>query len=335
MANLRPLRTLSLLAVSLAAFAPGAAFADGVEEPRPPPVSAAPRPAPRANEPGPCVGDAAVGQVVAVAGAAYARAPGRADRALACDDPLRACEELVTTPGSSVAFLSGDVLVRVGGGSRVALDGAEGAPNLFLHDGSVRSTDGGAAGAAPVRLVTRDIAASASAADAELAAGGARPAQLCAFEGSAVVEAGAASRTLPAGQCFAAQSGGVASFAAGGAPSLGLEAPGFCAFAVALDDSLAPGDVAARPLDVFPGGEPSDDVPRDPCDEPGAGCNGGDGIGERFDDPEPVPGCDAPGVDCGGGKPGKGDDRFDDPDPVPGLDFGGKGGKGKGGKGRD
>jgi hypothetical protein len=334
MANRSPLHMLSLLAVSLAGVAPGVAFADGVEEAKPP-VSAAPPPVSRANEPGPCVGDAPVGQVVAVAGGAFARAPGRADRALACDDPLRACEELVTTPGSSIAFLSGDVLVRVGGGSRVALDGAEGAPKLFLHDGSVRSTDGRAAGGAPVRLVTRDLAASASGADAELAAGGARPAQLCAFEGSALVEAGASSRSLPAGQCFAAQGGGIASFAAAGAPSLGLEAPGFCAFEVALDDSLAPGDVAAPPLDVFPGGEPANDIARDPCDEPGAGCNGG-ANGERFDDPDPVPGCDAPGVDCGGGggKPGKGD-GFDDPDPIPGLDGGGKGGKGKGGKGRD
>jgi hypothetical protein len=331
MANPPKLLKLPLLAVSLAVLAPSLAVADGVEEPARPPVSAAPPPTARANEPGPCVGNAPLGQVVAVTGAANA-----GGRALACDDPLRACEDLVTGPGSSIAFLSGDVLVRVGPDSRVALDGAEGAPKLFLHGGSVRSTDGRAAGAAPVRMVARDLAASASGADAELAAGGARPAQLCAFEGSALVEAGAASRSLSAGQCFAAKDGGIASFAAAAAPSLGLEAPGFCAFEVALDDSLAPGDVAAPPLDVFPGGEPVPDVPRDPCDEPGAGCTGrglagGDG---GFDDPDPVPGCDAPGVDCGGGKPGKGGGGFEDPDPVPGLGIG-KGGKGKGGKGRD
>src|SRR5688572_20949030 len=123
-----PHRTLSLLAIAFtaAALAASAAFADGVAEPAPPPVSAAPAPAPRANQPGPCVGDAQVGQVVAVSGAAHAQAPGQASRGLACDAPLRACEELVTEPGASISFLSGDVLVRVGGGSRVAVAGSEG-----------------------------------------------------------------------------------------------------------------------------------------------------------------------------------------------------------------
>ena len=318
-----------LAIVFIAALAPSAGFADGGEEPKPPPVSAAPPPAPRVNEPGPCVGDAQVGQVVAVSGAAHAQAPGGASRALACDDPLRGCEELVTEPGASLAFLSGDVLVRVGGGSRVALAGSEGAPNLFVHDGSVRTTDGRSAGAAPVKLVTRDLAASASGADAELTTTASGPSQLCAHEGSAVVDAGASSRTLATGQCLAAQSGGVASFAAASDPALGLEAPGFCSFEVALDDSLSPGDVAAPPLDIVPGGDPAGDVPRDPCDEPGAGCNGPAGGDGRFDDPDPVPGCGAPGVDCGGGG-GGGDGGFDDPDPVPGLGGGGKGGKGKG-----
>jgi hypothetical protein len=317
MAMLPPLRTLPLLAVSLAALAPAAVFADGVEEQRPP-VSAAPPPVSRVNEPGPCVGDAPVGQVVAVSGAALG-----GGRTLACDDPL-VCADLVTAEGASIAFLSGDVLVRVGGGSRVAVGGSPGAPELFLHHGSVRSTDGRAAGAAPVRLVTRDLAASASGADAELAAGPGRPAQVCAFEGSAAVEAGATSRTLSAGQCFAAQDRGVASFAAAGAPSLGLEAPGFCAFEVALDDSLAPGDVAAPPMDIFPGGEPLADIARDPCDNPGSRCSG-DGGGDRFDDPDPVPG--------GGGGGDIEPDRFDDPNPMPGLDV--APGKGKGGKGRD
>ena len=139
-----PRPKLSLLAIALtaAALAPSAALADGVAEPARPPVSAAPPPAPRANEPGPCVGDAPVGQVVAVSGGAHAQAPGQASRSIACDDALRACEELVTEPGGSLAFLSGDVLVRVGGGSRVALAGSEGAPHLFVHNGSVRTTDG-------------------------------------------------------------------------------------------------------------------------------------------------------------------------------------------------
>ena len=324
--NGKPLRFA--IALTAAVLAPSAGFADGGEEPKPPPVSAAPPPAPRVNEPGPCVGNAPVGQVVAVSGAAHAQAPGRASRALACDDPLRACEELVTEPGTSLAFLSGDVLVRVGGGSRIALAGSEGAPDLFVHYGSVRSTDGRSPGAAPVRLATRDLAASGSGADAELQSGAGVPSRICAYEGSAVVDAAASSRTVRAGQCLAAQDGGVATFAAAAEPALGLEAPGFCAFEVALDDTLSPRDVAAPPLDIFPGGEPVDDVPRDPCDDPGAGCNVG-GAAERFDDPDPVPGCDAPGVDCDGGGAV---DRVREPDAVTGLgEFGGgKGGKHKG-----
>ncbi len=299
-------RCISFTAVALVALlaAPSPAFCDGGTEPTPPPVSAAPpAPAPRAFAPAVCVGDAPIGQVVSVAGAAHAQAPGEAPRSLACDDALRACEEIVTAPGASLGFLSGDVLVRVGGDSRVALAGAEGAPNLFVHQGAVRSTDGRSAGAAPVKLGTRDLAASASGADAELSVGAAGPSRLCTYAGSAAVEAGATSRTLAAGQCLAAEGGGVASFAAVGEPALGLEAPGFCAFEVALDDSLTP-SVGAPPADIFPGGDPADDVPRDPCDEPGSGCNGGGS--DLFDDPDPVPGCDAPGVDCGGNGDGGG-----------------------------
>jgi hypothetical protein len=300
MANRSSHEKLLLLAIGLAVcLAPTPGLADGVEEPAPPSVSAAPPPlAPQANAPAPCEGNAPVGQVVAVSGAAHAQAPGQAPRSLACDDALRACEELVTEPGASLGFLSGDVLVRVGGGSRVSLGGSEGAPDLFVHQGSVRSTDGRPAGAAPVRLVTRDLAASATGADAELEAGAGAPSRLCAYDGSAAVEAGAASHTLAAGQCLAAEGGGVTRFAAAGAPALGLAGPGFCAYEVALDDSLTPGDVAAPPPDVFPGGDPAGDAPRDPCDKPGASCVGGGA--DRFDDPDPVPGCDAPGVDCDG-----------------------------------
>jgi len=290
-------------ALGVALAVPAPMFGDGVEEPTPPPVSAAPPPAPRANEPGPCVGDAPVGQVVAVTGQAEAHAPGQAPRTLACDDVLR-CGEVVTAPGASLGFLSGDVLVRVGGDSQVALNGSEGAPELFVKRGTVRSTDARSAGAAPVRLATRDLAASASGADVELARSAAGPSRLCAYDGSAAVDAGPSARTLGAGQCLATQGGGSASFASAGDPSLGLDAPGFCSFEVALDDQLAPGDVAAPPMFLFPGGDPADDIVRDPCDRPGSGCN----ADFSFDDPDPVPGCGAPGVSCGGNGGGGSED---------------------------
>ena len=299
---------LSLFAIALAAtlIAPTRALCDGAVEPTPPPVSAAPPPpAPRAYAPSVCVGNAKVGQVVAVSGPAHAQAPGHAPRSLTCDAPLYACEEIVTEPGASLSFLSGDVLVRVGGDARVALAGAEAAPDLFVQQGALRSTDGRSAGAAPVRLGTRDLAASASGADAELETSAAGPSRLCTFAGSAAVEAGGStSRTLAAGKCLAAQGGGVASFARAKEPSLALEAAGFCAFEVALDDSLTPVDVAAPPIDAFPGGAPTADVPRDSCDVPGAGCNGGHD--DVFDDPDPVVDCNAPGVACGGEGPAPG-----------------------------
>ncbi len=305
MAARNPSWLLPLAAALGAALAvPAAVFADGVEEPAPPPVSAAPPEAKRANQPGPCVGDGKVGQIVAVSGSVQAHAPGQPPRALGCDDVL-ACEEIETAPGASASLLSGEVLVRIGGDSRVGLNGSEGAPELFVERGAVRSSDARSAGAAPVRLVSRDLAASASGADLELQASDAGPSRLCAFDGSAAVDAGPSARTLGAGQCLATQ-GGVATFAAAGDPSVGLEAPGFCSFEVALDDQLSPGDVAAPPLFLFPGGYPAADIVRDPCDVPGSGCIGGSTRasespgpgGDVFDDPDPVPGCDAPGVSC-------------------------------------
>lgn len=268
---------LSGLAIALAASlsVPSPAFCDRAVELTPPPVSAAPpAPAPRAYAPAACVGGAKVGVVVAVSGAVHVQAPGQPPRSLACDAALNACEEIVTAPGASLALLSGDVLVRVGGAARVALAGAEGAPNLFVQRGALRSTDGRSAGAAPVRLGSRDLAASASGADVEFESKLAGPSRLCAYAGSAAVKAGATSRTLGAGQCLAAQGGGVATFDAAEEPSPGLGADGFCAFEVALDDSLTPGAVAAPPLD-------------------------------------PVSGCDSPGVDCDGegGTPGSGGQR--------------------------
>jgi hypothetical protein len=293
----KPSLAAAVLGATLATPAP--LLADGVEEPTPPPVSAAPPPAPRAFGPAPCAGDQVIGRVVAVSGTAQAVAPGAAPRALGCDGPL-VCEEIVTAPGASLQIVSGEVLVRIGGDARVALNGSEGAPELFVQRGAVRTTDARRPGAAPLRLAARELAASASGADLELSAGGASGAaagaRLCAYDGSAAVDAGPEARRLGAGQCLVAGEGGLVGFAAS-EPAVGLAAPGFCSFEVALEDHLTPGDVAAPELFAFPGGEPASDIPRDPCDEPGSGCNRGRDF--PFDDPDPVPGCDVPGVACG------------------------------------
>jgi hypothetical protein len=302
-------RKLTLHFVSAGLLGTALAFptpllAGGEGEPTPPPVSAAPPPAPRAYAPAPCTAGAPIGQVVSVTGSAHAGGPS--PRALGCDDPVH-CEEIVTGPGASLAFLSGDVLVRVGSDSRVSLDGSEGTPELFVHHGSVRTTDARAETAAPARLVAHDLSASAAGADLELTTAAGSATRLCALDGTASVDAGPSARTVGAGNCLSSEAGALTGSAASG-PSVGLGDPGFCGFAVALDDHLAPGDVAAPGGGfAFPAFAPAGDIVRTPCDEPGSGCSGapgltgGGGAGGNpipFDDPNPVPGCDVPGVSC-------------------------------------
>ena len=293
--NLVSKLSLTAAALGAALAVPAPVLGDGVGEPAPAPVSAALPPVARTNEPAPCLGEETLGQVVAVSGDVQAVAPGAAPRALGCDAPLR-CEELVTAPGASLSFVSGDVLVRVGGDARVALSGSAGALELFVLRGAVRTTDARAAGAAPLRLVARDLAASAAGADLALEAEAGFPSRLCAYDGRAAVELGARATTLAGAACLEAREDGPVRFAAAG-PALGLEPPGFCAFEVAVVDHLTPLHVAAPDAFPFPGGTPAPDIARGPCDAPGSGCSAGRDF--PFDDPDPVPGCDVPGVSCG------------------------------------
>jgi hypothetical protein len=290
--KLLPAALLGVLGAAFLLPAPG--WAGGEGEPTPPPVSAAPPPAPRDHAPGPCQTDAPIGQVIAFTGTARAAAPGQAPRALGCDDPV-ACEEIVTSADGSLAFLSGDVLVHVGPGARIGLDGSEGAPEVFVHEGSVRTTDARSGDAAPVRLAARDLSASAAGAELELATAEAAASRICAFDGEASVDAGPSAATLRAGECFAADGGALATTAAAG-PSVGVGNPGICGYAVALDEHLLPSDVAAPDLFSFPAFAPAGDLVRDPCDDPGSGCIGRNPI--PFNDPDPNPGCGVPGVEC-------------------------------------
>ena len=123
-------------------------------------------------------------------------------RTLGCDDPLH-CEEIVTGPGSSLSFLSGDVLVRMGSDSRVSLDGSEGTPELFVHRGAVRMTDARGATAAPARLVAHDLSASSEGAELELTSASDSAEQLCTFDDTDSVDDGPSAHTLRAGECLA------------------------------------------------------------------------------------------------------------------------------------
>jgi hypothetical protein len=191
----------------------------------------------------PCTGGARIGPVVALRGEASVRAPGGESRRLACDDVIRACDEVVTAPGASLALFADDVLVRLGPDAGVVVSGSAAAPVLFVARGAVRSTEGSAWPAESVQLRSRELTAVAAGADAELEvrpAGG--PTRLCAYTGEAAVTVGENARRVAAGQCLAAKGGGVATFAAPGEPVLGLETAGFCSVDV----------VGARLAPLFP-----------------------------------------------------------------------------------
>jgi hypothetical protein len=206
-------------------------------------------------EPGACTGDARIGPVVALSGDAAAVAAGQPPRALGCNAVLRACEEIVTAPGASLAFLAGDVLVRLGPDAHVRVSGSASAPALFVVRGAVRSTDGSGRAAESVRLRSRELAAVAASADTELEARPADgPTRLCAYAGEATVAVGESSRRVAAGHCLAAKGGGVATFAAPGEPALGREAAGFCGVEVAGSGSAPSEPRPGEPLVPVAGG---------------------------------------------------------------------------------
>lgn len=187
-----------------------------------------------AEPPGPCTGGARIGPVVALRGEASVRAPGGESRRLACNDVIRACDEVVTEPGASLSLFAGDVLVRLGPDAGVVVSGTAAAPVLFVVRGAVRSTDGSGSPAESVQLRSRELTAVAAGADAELEVRpDDGPSRVCAYTGAAAVTVGASARRVAAGQCLAAKSGGVATFAAPGEPVLGLETAGFCSVDVA------------------------------------------------------------------------------------------------------
>ncbi len=298
------LRIRELLTVAFALLALPA-FADG--NPReatatPPPVSAAPRAVPGTLAPSDADCDGAlVGQVVAVSGAVHAQAPAGEPHALACDDPVRACETLTTAAGGRVSLLVGDVYAQLDESSRLRIDSGD--PSFFLHAGGVRVIDTRSRSGGPnFRVATPQLAASGRGGDAEVfatIAGADAASRVCNHGDDLVISHGAHATHAQPGSCVELR-GQLPRSLAAGAPSVGVAAVGECGFELAsLGDRFHPTDVAAPPLGPgFPPIDTPGDVPRDPCDQPGSGCGGDDDV--MFDDPDPGSGCGIPGAPCGG-----------------------------------
>lgn len=288
------MRNLRCLALTLLTLAPLGALADGAGEIQTPHVSAAPPS--RAAERGPCVaGDAPVAQVADVSGDVRAVGPDGAERALACDDALRACETIVTGAGASASLLVDDAVVQIGPDSRAEISRRPG-PEVALERGAVRVVDTRDQAAERVQLYTPELAASTGRGDAELARAG-EHARLCARGEPLVISARDGARTIPAGSCLEAGTdvlGGAASSAAGAAQVVVGDGSS-CPFYVAGAPGLLP--PVASPAPAGPMVAPFDPPGRDSCDEPGSGC-AAEPVCEICEDPDPGTGCGFPGSPC-------------------------------------
>lgn len=287
------MRNRSSLAVALLALlAPAAARADGTGPIATPHATLAP--APQAAERGACVGDGVVARVAALTGDVRAIDAAGAERALACDDALNACDTIVTRPVASASLLMDDALVQLGPETRAQVSLRPG-PDVALEQGGVRVVDSRADPAQRVQLVTPALRASTGRGDAELVRDGAQT-RACAFDEPLVVSAHDDAQTIPAGSCALAGGGNTATLThvAAGAPSVALGDPASCPFHVAGVPALLP-PVSAGPEN--PGVDPFEPPGRDSCDSPGSGCSAEPEC-EICEDPDPGTGCGFPGSPC-------------------------------------
>ena len=265
-----PLVALTAACIAVPAFAGGDPDLEG--SPELPAVSAGPSAsavaAPAPVSAGPCEGDGQVAIVVSVSGEAWAQSPGEDPRALACDDALRACDVVTTSPGARVGLMAGDVLAHLDTNSRARVDAsaADGTPRLHLHSGGLRVVDPRADGATPVHVGTPFAAFSASNGDAELRVS--NQARICSHDGSHDVSAGLLSTILDPGGCAVSDGASLRS-EVGGEPEIAMEDALSCPFTVA--GVVHATDVSAD-LAGFPGVGPADRFGRGPCDDPGSSC---------------------------------------------------------------
>jgi hypothetical protein len=283
-------RSLARFLIALAAAAPLAAGADGVGPEKAPHASAAP--APRNAERGPCVPSGEIGRVASVQGDVQAISPDGSARALACDDGVNACEQIVTGPGANAALLVDDAIVQIGPDTRATLS-ARPAPEVALERGGVRVVDVRDAAAQRVQLFTPQLSASPGRGDAEIVRDG-ESVRVCAYDEPVVVMARDGAKTVAAGTCLETDAASAFAGSPAAAPSVALADGAACPFHVAGLPGLVP--PVASPPPAGPELDPFEPPGRDACDEPGSGCSGA-----VFDDPDPGSGCGFPGSPCGGG----------------------------------
>jgi len=216
-----------------------------------------------------------VAQVVGLSGVVLAQVPGQAPRNLACDDVVRACETLVTSPGARVGLLADDVFAQVDTDSRLEIGGGSGV-SLFLHSGGVRLIDTRGADAPDYHVGTPYARISGHGGDAELRVGVQRTSAVtlaCSHAGTLHVASGKRDAQAEAGSCREADGRSLRRLQAG-EPRIGLPDAMDCGFEVATWKDFAPGDVAAPPFGpaAFPGVAAAQAFRRQPCDIPGSAC---------------------------------------------------------------
>jgi hypothetical protein len=237
-----------------------------------------------------------VGHVATLLGDVVAERPGEPPRKLHCRDTVYEGERLVTTDGSRVGVLMGDLLARLGEGSALRVGRtADAAPDISLEKGAVRVVDPRDSGAT-ARLAALDARAKVLGNDAEayvFAEKTGRYAMLCEWDAPLEVERADESELAQPGKCVIAKSREPLYLADAHDERLGPPAQDACALGPVigqLDVHLSPTDVAAGPLlGPWSGKAGGLEFPsRSPCDEPGAGtCFG-------ILDPPPV-GAEVPG----------------------------------------
>ncbi len=284
-------RTVRSLVVATLALAPIGALADGSGAVREPHASEAPKS--RDAERGACEPSGPLARVASVQGDVRAVGPDGSSRALACDDVVNACEDVVTGPGASAGLVIDDAIVQIGPDAQVELS-ARPAPELAVERGAARVVDGRDEAAQRVQLYAPGVSASTGRGDAELVREG-DVVRVCAHDEPLVVMAQDGAKTVPAGSCLETKVLGGFTIVPAGAPTVALGAMGACPFYVATVPTTVP--PVSSPPPTGPGIDPFDPPGRDSCDDPGSGCRA---LCEICEDPDPDTDCGFPGSSCGG-----------------------------------
>jgi hypothetical protein len=221
-----------------------------------------------------------VGHVTTLLGDVVAERPGEPPRPLHCRDTVYQGERVVTANDSRVGVLLGDVLARLGEGSRLRVGRtADAAADMSLERGAVRVVDPRDAGAT-ARLAVLDARADVLGNDAEAYVFSEKTgsyAMLCEWDAPLVVARADESAVAAPGKCVIAKRSEPLYLADAHDERLGPPAQDACDLGLvigALDLHLSPADVAAGPLLTPWSGRASGlEFPaRSPCDDPGVIC---------------------------------------------------------------